>query len=382
MNTTPIEIAQSLVRLPSINPQYDSASAGEGAVVDWLEQWGRANGFAPVRQSVLPGRDNLLLTLHNGDGPHLLLNGHSDTVGTAGMSINPFGGDVRQGRLWGRGAADMKGPVACMLAALLRLRERRADWRGTVTFGCVADEEYKYRGILALLDQSIAYDFAVVGEPTGLRVVRGCKGSFRFAVRTRGRAAHSSEPHKGRNAIVGMARVIPALAEFFDTGLRAFAREGFGTSTGSIGLIEGGSGINIVPDQCSVQIDIRTVPGQDCQAAYAALQSHVRARAGALDGVALEFDEPPPHFSPAFETADAHALVRTACSLAGQTASDVVPFGCDASKIAARGIPSIILGPGDIAQAHTADESIGLDELEAGEAAYIQLALSLLKPQS
>ena len=377
---TPLEIAQALVRIPSVNPHYDDASAGEGAVVDWLDAWGLGHGFESFRQNVLPARDNIFFQLKNGEGPHLLLNGHTDTVSVAGMVIPPFSGDVRDGRLWGRGSADMKGPLACMLAALLRLRESPATWRGTLTVGCVVEEETQYRGILALIERSRNYDFAIVGEPTGLRVVRGCKGSFRFSLRATGRAAHSSEPHKGRNAIVGMARAIPALGEFFDTGLRAYSRDGFGTSTGSIGLIEGGSGINIVPDHCLVQVDIRTVPEQDCAVTYAALQAHVHSRVGPLEGVTLAFENPPPHSSPAFETPQSHPLVRTACALVGQAASDVVAFGCDASKLAAAGIPSLIFGPGDIAQAHTADESIALADLDAGADAYVRLSRALLPP--
>ena len=179
---TALEIAQELVRRPSVNPMHDPASAGEAEVVDWLENWGHAQQLETRRDTVLPGRDNISFTVQNGDGPHLLLNGHTDTVSVAGMSIDPFSGDVRDGRLWGRGASDMKGPLACMLAALLALRTRD-DWRGRVTVGCVVDEETEYRGILKLIEDQAPWDYAVVGEPTGLRVVRGCKGSVRLHVR-------------------------------------------------------------------------------------------------------------------------------------------------------------------------------------------------------
>ena len=189
---TATDIAQALVRIPSVNPAYDPASPGEGAVVDWLEQWGHDNGLESVRQPCLEGRDNINFTLRRGEGPHLLFNGHTDTVSVAGMTIDPYGGEIRGGRLWGRGATDMKGPLAAMLATLLRFRERD-DWSGAFTVSCVVDEEYKYRGILSLLDTNESWDFAVVGEPTGLKVVRGCKGSCRFTVHTDGRAAHSSE---------------------------------------------------------------------------------------------------------------------------------------------------------------------------------------------
>ena len=371
-----IEIAQALVRIPSVNQAYDPESPGEGAVVNWLEDWGRSQGLEPIRQPCLEARDNINFTIRNGDGPHLLFNGHTDTVSIAGMTIDPFSGDIRDGCLWGRGATDMKGPLAGMLYTLLCLRERD-DWQGALTVSCVVDEEYKYRGILSLLDANDPWDFAVVGEPTAMEVVRGCKGSCRFTVHTEGISAHSSEPTKGANAIVGMARAIPAIADFLEADLAQFTCNGFGPSTGSIGLIEGGSGINIVPERCAISIDIRTVPGQDWRTTFTNLESHVRAQCDDLGDVKLIFDEPS-HFSPSFETPAEHSLVQTTCEVLGDTKTGIVPFGCDGSKIAARDIPTIVLGPGDIAQAHTKDERITLENLEDGADAYEKLAVELL----
>lgn len=270
----------------------------------------------------------------------------------------------------------MKGPLACMLAALLALRTRD-DWRGRVTVGCVVDEETEYRGILKLIEDQAPWDYAVVGEPTGLRVVRGCKGSVRLHVRVRGRAAHSSDPSEGHNAIVGMAPVLEAMQAFFDEEIGRYTCPGFTPATGSMGVIEGGSAPNMVPDECTVTLDIRTVPGQDNQETLTDLEAYVRERVPERDGLQVVFD-PPDHDSPSFETAGDHPLVQTACALRGQAVAEVVPYGCDASKLAAAGIPSIIFGPGDIAQAHTEDEFIALTDLEAGTAAYTDLTLKLL----
>ena len=362
---TALEIAKELVRLPSVNPTHDPDSAGEVAVVDWLENWGQTHKLQTLREPALPGRDNISFTINNGAGPHLLLNGHTDTVSVAGMCIEPFSGEVREGRLWGRGATDMKGPLACMLAALLELRARE-DWRGTVTVGCVVDEETEFQGIVHLIKDHEPWDFAVVGEPTRMRVVHGCKGCLRSVVRVRGRTAHSSDPSQGRNAIVGVAPVLEALQEFFDSQIGQFTREGFSPCTGSVGLIEGGSAINIVPDDCTVTFDIRTVPGQSSADTMAALETFVRQRVSERDGI--EFIVAPPfHDSPSFETAANHPLVQTACALQNQPEPDTVPFGCDGSKLAAVGIPTIIFGPGNIAQAHTKDEFISLTVCEPNQ---------------
>ena len=378
---TSLEIAQQLVRIPSVNPLHDPASAGEGAVVNWLEAWGHKHNFQTLREPALSGRDNISFTLTHGEGPHLLLNGHTDTVSVAGMSIKPFSGEVREGRLWGRGSTDMKGPLACMLAALLELRARE-DWRGTITVGCVVDEETEFRGIAKLIEaramQKSQWDYAVVGEPTDLQVVRGCKGCLRTIVRVIGRAAHSSDPGQGRNAIVAMAPVLEAMQEFFENEIGQFTRESFSPCTGSVGLIEGGSAVNIVPDQCTATFDIRTVPGQDTAATLNALETFVRHRVGEREGYDLIFDAPY-HESPNFETPANHPLVQAACALRQQAEATTVAFGCDGSKLAAAGIPTIILGPGNIDQAHTKDEYISLNDLEAGTATYVELTRKLLQ---
>jgi acetylornithine deacetylase/succinyl-diaminopimelate desuccinylase family protein len=376
--TTPLEIAQALIRIPSVNPNYDPASRAEKDVVSWIQSWGQERGFETRTQPVLDGRSNVILRLRNGgDHPHLLLNGHMDTVGVAGMTIPPFGGDVREGRLWGRGSADMKGPLACMLAAASQLRQQPATWKGTLTVACVVDEEYRFRGTCVLMEEIEKPDFAVVGEPTSLRVVRGCKGCLRFTVRAHGRAAHSSQPEKGRSAIVAMARAILELNSFFDDRLAQIRLPNFGCSTGSIGLIEGGSGINIVPAECAIQVDVRLLPGQDAGQTHHEIETRLRDRMKHVQDIEWRFD-PPGLIDAGYEVPADTELVRQACAALGRREAEVVFYACDAGKIAAKGVPCIILGPGDIAAAHTADESTAVDELSAAAIAYVRLAQMLM----
>lgn len=373
-----LQIARELVRIPSVNPDYDPASPGERDVAAWIADWAKTNGVECDEQPALEGRSNLVLRVRNGaDHPHVHFNGHMDTVAVDGMTINPFGGEVREGRLWGRGAADMKGPLACMLTALLELRNDPDSWKGTLSVGCMVDEETRFRGIKHMLANNELPDFSIVGEPTGLRVVRGCKGCLRFRVITRGRSAHSSRPDEGRNAISAMARVIPAIESFFRDELARTQDVNFGPSTGSIGVIEGGSGVNIVPEECSVEIDIRLLPGQDWKATYEGVAASVAGAVDGLDGISAEMEEP---FlvDAAFELSPDHELVVKALSAVGGDASEVVFFSCDGSKIAAKGGPCIVLGPGDIAQAHTADEFVELAELERAVGVYSGLAKALM----
>jgi len=376
--TSPLEIARALVRIPSVNPNYDPASRAEQDMAVWIESWGQEQGFETQTQPVLDGRSNVILHCRNGaDHPHLMFNGHMDTVAATGMTVSPFGGDVREERLWGRGSADMKGPLASMMAAALKLRQQPTTWKGTLTLACVVDEEYRYRGTLALMEKAEQWDFAVVGEPTVLRVVRGCKGSLRFSIRAQGKTAHSSRPERGRNAIVAMARAILELNAIFEDRFSKIRHRDFGCSTCSIGLIEGGSGINIVPENCTIQADVRLIPGQDPLQTHQEIESTLRSRLADLKDIHWIF-EPPGVMDPGYElSADTH-LVRQACAVVNNSAPEVVFFSCDASKIAEKNIPCIIFGPGDILTAHTADESIALSELEAGTDAYLRLAQTLM----
>jgi len=379
MNTSScLEIAQALVRIPSVNPTFDPGGPGEREIVPWLREWGLRQGLDTSVHEVVDGRSNVVFQFKNGaDHPHLLLNGHIDTVGVAGMRNPPFEGRISEGRLWGRGATDMKGAVACMMAALLELRRQADLWRGTVTVGCVADEEHRFRGILELMEQMPRPDFAIVGEPTSMRVIRGCKGCLRFSIRALGRAAHSSNPGAGVNAIVAMSDAVLVLEDFFRGELARHSLPEFGASTGSVSIVEGGTGINIVPESCRLDVDIRLLPGQDWKKTYQDLQDFVRTRAIRVPGIKWEFDEPMLVDLSMNVPADS-VLVKKALARTGAAQADVVAYGCDASKVAAKGVPCIIMGPGDIAHAHTVDEAISVHDLEQATAVYIQLTKDLL----
>lgn len=372
-----LETARTLVRIPSVNPGYDPASSGETAISAWIQKWASSHGIEAAVQKVFPGRENVILRIGRGSsGKRLLLNGHTDTVAVEGMAVAPFGGEVRAGRLWGRGACDMKGPLACLLHTLVRLKNETSPWSGEVVLACVVDEELGFAGIRHFLEKDRAFDGAIVGEPTRLDVVRGCKGCLRFPLRAHGLAAHSSTPREGVSAISAMARAVQALDGYFATGLRAMRHDSLGESTGSVGVIRGGTGINIVPDFCEILVDIRLVPGQPWRETYAAVCAVVEETEN--PGIRWEFASDP-MVDPPFCLEEENALVRTACRVLDAPGARVVNFSCDASKIAAAGIPCLILGPGDIALAHTAEESIALDELASGVDTYTRLALAFLQ---
>lgn len=372
-----VTLAQALVRLPSVNPEYDQQSKGEGDVGRFLLSWASSNGFETDSQEVFPGRENITITLRNGTGRHLLFNAHLDTVGIRGMMISPFEGEVRDGRLYGRGSVDMKGPLACMLSALVVLRNSRDNWSGLITLLGTVDEEVGFSGIRHFVKSNSGFDFSVTGEPTGLQVVRGCKGCLRFYVRAHGKAAHSSTPHLGVSAIHGMAQGIIAMNAFFTDTLASVRHVDLGFSTGSVGLVSGGSGINIVPEFCEVRVDIRLVPGQDWKVTYDAFKEAVVASTSA---VRWEFQDPP-MVDPPYCLEAQHPLVEKICEILGEERSGTVNFSCDTSKIAEGGVPCIILGPGECHMMHAEIESISVGDLQRGTAAYVSVAKCLLSSE-
>ncbi|MBX9652371.1 M20 family metallopeptidase [bacterium] len=360
-----------------MNPSYDRSSPGEKNIADWLVEWGKTHQFEVITQPVTPDRFNVILVLDSGrPGPHLMFNGHTDTVSVEGMTIDPFAGEIIDGRLYGRGAADMKGPLACMMAALLRLKDC-TSWNGKISLSAVVDEEYRFLGIRKLLENGEPVNFAIVGEPTMLQVIRGFKGCLRFAVTTHGQAAHSSRPNEGASAITAMARVIPELEGYFARRLESITWPEFGSSTGSIGLIQGGTGVNIVPDQCAIQVDVRLLPGQDGYVVHREVNELI-TMVSLPPGTYATLSEPG-LVDPAFELPADHPFVQTLLATLNLSKASVAWFSCDASKIAAKGIPCVVFGPGSIQEAHTARESISLDELESGTEAYVRIAKALLK---
>ncbi|MCC6629178.1 MAG: M20 family metallopeptidase [Chloroflexi bacterium] len=375
-----IRLLADLITIDSVNPAYPGG-VGEAAVADYVEAFGRRLGLVVERQPVLPGRDNVLLslTVPNARGT-LLFEAHMDTVSHDGMGEQALRPAVRDGRLYGRGACDTKGSLAAMLAAMARLAARQAELAVNVQLLAAVDEEYQYRGIAHFCTADPPVTAAIVGEPTELQPVIAHKGCVRWRMTTHGRAAHSSRPEEGDNAIVHMTAVIQAL-QALGSALAARRHSLVGSPTLSIGRIWGGTGVNIVPDRCTIEIDRRTIPGEDPAGALAEIDDCLAALQATQPGLRLEREAPfivdwalatPP------DAAIVAAVIAAARTLGTPATPIGVAYGTDASKLwALAGVPSIVLGPGSIAQAHTADEYVPLADLTTATALYTQAALNL-----
>lgn len=375
-----------LVRRPSVNPMGRDVSGPEyleGRVGDYLAARFEAAGIPWARQRVAPGRDNILAVVEptEAGGPTILWDAHQDTVPVEGMSIEPFRPSVQQGRLYGRGACDVKGGMAAMLVAIDRLG-RLPRRRSRVIFAASVNEEFGFSGAravarlwekaaddLAESDRPAAMllggrpDAAVVAEPTGLDIVTEHKGAIRWRVRVLGRACHSAFPEEGVNAIYPTARVIAAIESLAGELLRRDATHPCGPPTLSIGTIHGGVGVNLVPDAVVLEIDRRIVPGESPVAARDEVIERITA--AMLPADLVEHEEPFLESGGLAVAGDSPAgMIEAAAGTLGLGPRRLAArYGTNAGIYAAAGVPSVVFGPGSIAQAHTADEWIDLDEL-------------------
>ncbi len=352
---SPVSLLGELIRIPSVNPEGESGvqESGEARLAEYLRELLSGMGAEVSLQEVLPGRPNVVARFP-GDRPgkpRLLLAPHTDTVSVAGMTIDPFSGEVRDGKVWGRGASDTKGPMASMLAAISRLGEGISGLGHEIWFAGLMGEESGQHGAKALAARE-HFDFVIAGEPTDLKTVHAHKGSLWVTLTARGKAVHASAPERGENAIYAMTTAIEAIRGRVIPEISRVQHPLLGHSTLSVGTIRGGSKTNIVPDHCEATLDIRVIPGEDPGWIVTLLRE-------ATLGLELEY-----HGSAPLHTDPANPLVRQLSSLGATPVG--APWFCDAAVFAEKGMPSVALGPGSIAQAHTADEWISVADLEAG----------------
>jgi acetylornithine deacetylase/succinyl-diaminopimelate desuccinylase-like protein len=358
-STSAAGLLQALVRIPSVNPHGSPGveRPGEQACAEFVAGFLRDCGAEVELREVGSGRPNVLARFpSNAPGKkRVILAPHLDTVSVAGMVIDPFGGEMRDGKIWGRGATDTKGCMAGMLWSLRELRDRIPSLGHEVWFAGLMGEEAGQEGARAFIKQERA-DFALIGEPTGRDIVYTHKGAYWLTLRTAGRAVHASAPELGENAIYKMADVVRCIRDEIAPRLASQSHPVLGSPTISAGTIRGGSKTNIVPDSCLLEVDTRTIPGQDPREIDEALLK-------ASPGLQISVWESAP-----LNTDPGHPLVQLLLKNGGRLVG--APWFCDAAVFAEAGIPAVAAGPGFIAQAHTNDEWISVAELELGVQFY------------
>jgi acetylornithine deacetylase len=359
-----ITLLRDLVAIDSVNPSLVPGAAGEGAIADAIAAHMQRIGLDVRLQHVAPGRPNVVGVLEGrAPGRSLMLCGHIDTVGVDGMTA-PFSGHENNGRLYGRGSQDMKGGIAAMIDAARMVAEQGLA-KGRLIVAAVVDEEYASIGADALVTEWTA-DAAIVTEPTDLQIGIGHKGFAWLEIETRGRAAHGSRPKDGRDAILRMGRVLNRL-ETLDRELQARVPHPV-MQTGSLhaSIINGGRELSSYPDRCQLQLERRTIAGEDGNVALREVEQILQQLCAADPefeaGVRLNFSRPP------YEVAADHELPRSLakCAQTARVAAGTVgmSFWTDAAVLAGAGIPAVLFGPGG-AGLHSTEEYVSTADVLA-----------------
>jgi acetylornithine deacetylase len=370
------QLAAKLVAVESINPDVVPGGSGEASLAQVVAEWCDRAGLEATLSDAAPGRPNVVaIARGRGGGRSLMLNAHLDTVGVAGMT-DPFTPRLEGGRLYGRGAYDMKGSLAaCMLAVA---RARRDGLSGDVVLTAVADEEFASVGTEAIAS-SMRVDAAIVTEPTELELAVAHRGFVHVEIETVGRAAHGSRPHLGIDAIAKMGRVLVGI-EDLDRRLRAHPTHPYvGSGSVHASLIEGGQEFSSYPARCVVQAERRTIPGETAALVEGELAGIVAAAGeGDSDFTAhvrvLASREP-------FETPEDAELVRVVRRCAAQVLGAEpelvgVSFWADSALLADAGIPTVLFGPRGEG-AHAEVEWVDVASLEECLEIYVAVAAEI-----
>jgi acetylornithine deacetylase/succinyl-diaminopimelate desuccinylase family protein len=368
-------LLQRLVQAPSPNPPGDEGDV-QRVVREYLDT---IHGVNVEQFERAPSRPIIMGRLETGrPGPTIVLSGHIDTVPVGdGWTHDPFGGVIEDGNLFGRGAADMKGGVAAILVALRRLAGRCDDLAGgTLELHIVPDEEPggELGTAVLLAEGKIKAHAAIIAEPSELAVFRAQKGNIFAAIRVTGRAAHGSMPEQGVNAITAAARLVLDIEERLAPTVRVHTHQLLGASSVNVGTIHGGRRTNMVPDECIITVDRRLMPDESADIALRELEEFVGSRGVvSLEAAGGAFDTPPEHWLVGAATDAVEQVLGQPAAIGGLIGSSDARYYAQGA-----GIPTIILGPGAMTQAHVADEHVPTRELPLAVQIYETLAEALL----
>ena len=374
---------REMISIPSVNP-FDAAPRLGFREQEMAELYcDRMSdlGLEVGSTDVVPGRPNVWGVLKGrGEGPSLMLSGHLDTVGTENYA-EPFLTRVEDGRVHGRGACDMKAALAAYLEVVRLIRAADVSLAGDLIVTGLADEEHQMIGSRHLGRHGPWADYGIIGEPTDMAVCPAHKGQVAFHIRTFGKAVHASMPEKGINAIGSMSQVIEAFRAYGAELMTRKAHPLCGHARTSPGVIRGGTIVSTVPDFCELEVDRRTLPGEtgeDVLREYRALLDRLAASSSEFR---YEISGPTMDIAPLdipIDTPVVRSVMRAYQEVMGdEVAASAFFGGTDAPNF---GFPSLIFGPGSIAQAHSTNEFVRTDDLVSATEVYLWAALDLLAP--
>ncbi|ELU1437616.1 TPA: M20 family metallopeptidase [Providencia rettgeri] len=372
-----LELLCALIRHKSENPPGE-----EQQVAEYIYRYFKKENIDVEMQEVASGRPNVIAYLKGtGKGKHLLFNGHIDVVPCGcGWSTEPFDPVIKDGKVFGRGAADMKSGVAAMMYAATLLKRNQDTFSGDLTLVFNVDEERINLGMFHYIKDGISADYAIIGEPTSLDVCIAHKGVSRYNLSTKGTAGHAAKTRYPDSAISKMAKILPAL-ELHRSSVEEIEHQLLGNASMIITTINGGTAPNIVPQHCDIEIDRRLVPGEDKQDIEQKIHQVI---AEYNQGEEIEYHLDNYLFIPASDIPVGHELTQAALETVSRftektsqpqifEATCEAPFFSVTSKI-----PTLIMGPGGLAQAHVKDEFVEISELYLAAEIYYDMANTLL----
>jgi acetylornithine deacetylase/succinyl-diaminopimelate desuccinylase len=391
-----IALARKLISIPS----HHEVPGKEKEVADFLARYLPDQGLTCTIQKVDGERGNVIATLpgaggtidgrggsgRGSGGRKLLFNGHLDTVPPYRMTVDPFAGEIKDGKLYGRGTVDMKGPITAMLMAMIGLHRAGVSLAGELVFTGVLGEEGASEGTERLVLDGIKADGAIVGEPSNFEYAMGHRGLEWLEIEVTGKTAHGGIPDKGINAIVKAARLVSLIDQRIPPALKERFHPAMGPSVMNFGKIEGGTQPSTVADRCIIQIDRRYIPGETVQGVIAEYQALIdelsatdpdfKAEIRRMPSNMMEHFDHVPMATP--EGADIVKAVQSAIrSVTGAEPAITTRRGwTDAGLLGGvAGIPTVVCGPGDISASHTADEHIPVANLLKGVDLYLMAAI-------
>lgn len=380
---TALDLLSMMVSFDTVNEYTSGVDFPELMMLEYLEiialEWGLKTNRLPIAANALAASYNLLITYEVSEtAPWIVFESHADTVSVDGMTVKPFSGLVEEGRIYGRGTCDTKGSGAAMLWALKEYMQLSSS-PNNIAVLFVTDEEVAKTGATAFVQQQLKHlDWeptgVVVGEPTMCQPVVAHNGVIRWKINTQGIAAHSSDPSNGRSAISAMAKLVLEFEKEYCSKI-SLTDPLTGKAACSVNTISGGSSVNIIPDFCEIEIDRRTLPGENSEEVQREIEAVLASIA--LRDPTIIIGTSAPFVDYQLDSNVNHVFslqisqILIGMGLSGEHSG--AGYGTDASTYSKAGIPAIVIGPGSINQAHTENEWLEIAELDKSVAIYEQI---------
>jgi acetylornithine deacetylase len=353
-----VTLLRQLVSIPSVNPNLDTGSSGEKEIASFIADWCQREGLEVYLEEVVPNRLNVIaIAKGSGGGKSLMLNAHTDTVGVAGM-LEPFEARIESDKLFGRGALDMKAGLAAAIVATVKAKKMKL--KGDVILTAVIDEEHSSLGTEAVMQEYQA-DAAIVTEPSWMNLCLAHRGFAVFEIEVHGKAAHTSQQHLGVNAIMQAGKLLAEISAF-DKELQYSEKHpllGFGSLQAT--LIQGGQELFTSPALCKISVERRTLPCETQLSVERDMEKMLEDLAyldknfwATLKTIL---------YRPAFEISENELIVQITKKHLPHAAITGAPFWMDSALIGAKGIPTLVLGPGGGGM-HSSEEWVNLADVK------------------